>query len=223
MDPNRKQWNACHQQLIRALARGDRDRAIALFLREHAMLHAAHMSKSGVWSFQDEVLAGLSDEQVRAVPPGGEHSIAWILLHLARIEDITLNLLVAGKPQLFTPEGWGEKMNVGISHSANRMDPASLQTLSQGINVRALKTYRVAVGRRTREIVKKLKAEDFKKPVHPARIQRVLEEGAVTLDAMEIVNYWGKKTIAGLLLMPPTRHCVLHLNEALKIRKKVAK
>lgn len=223
MDPNRKQWNAFHQQLTQALTRGDRDQSIALFLREHAMLHSAHMSKIGLWSFQDEVLTGLSDDQVRAVPPGGEHSIAWILLHLARIEDITLNLLVAGKPQLFTPQGWGKKMNVGIPHSANGMDSASLRTLSQGINVRALKAYRTAVGRRTREIVKKLKTEDFKKPVHPMRLQRVLEEGAVSSEAMEIVQYWGKKTVAGLLLMPPTRHCVLHLNEALKIKKKVLK
>jgi hypothetical protein len=40
---------------------------------------------------------------------------------------------------------------------------------------------------------------------------------------METVDYWSKKTIAGLLLMPPTRHCILHLNEAMRIKEKLRK
>jgi hypothetical protein len=32
------------------------------------------------------------------------------------------------------------------------------------------------------------------------------------------VDYWSRRTVAGLLLMPPTRHCFLHLNEALRIK-----
>ena len=51
----------------------------------------------------------------------------------------------------------------------------------------------------------------------------MLKEGVVTPEAMEIASYWGRKTIAGLLLMPPTRHCLLHLNEAMRIKKKVRK
>jgi len=47
-----------------------------------------------------------------------------------------------------------------------------------------------------------------------------MEAGAVLPEAMEIINYWSSKTIAGLLLMPATRHCVLHLNEAERIRIK---
>jgi hypothetical protein len=34
-------------------------------------------------------------------------------------------------------------------------------------------------------------------------------------------DYWSKKTIAGLLLMPPTRHNFVHLNEAARIRQKL--
>jgi hypothetical protein len=221
MDANRKRWNEDHQKLNRALTAGDHGQVITLFLNQHAMLHSAKMSKSGLWSFEDEILSGLTDEQVRTVPPGGEHSIAWILLHLARIEDITMNMLVAGKPQLFTHEGWGRKMNVGIVHSANSMDNASVAALSAGINVKALLAYRVAVGRRTRQIAQKIKAEEFKQKVDPARLQKVMDEGAVSPDAMEIIRYWGSRTIAGLLLMPPTRHCSLHFNEALKIKKKI--
>lgn len=48
-----------------------------------------------------------------------------------------------------------------------------------------------------------------------------METGAVTPEALEIVTYWSKRTIAGLLLMPPTRHNFLHLNEAFRIKSKL--
>jgi hypothetical protein len=219
MDPNRKQWNERHQKLNRAFASGDRDTAIELFLQQHAMAHSTKMAKTGLPSIEDKILDGLTDNQIKKMI--GEHSIAWILLHLARIEDITINMLVAGTEQLFTKAGWGKKMNVGIVHSANKMTDASVAELSAKIDVKALKAYRIAVGRQTRKIIQKLNAEDFKKKVDPVRIQKVLGEGAVIPDAMEIINYWSSKTIAGLLLMPPTRHCILHLNEAEKIKKKL--
>ena len=223
MNPNNKLWNDNHKKLNRALRLNDRNASIELFLCQHAMVHSANMAKTGLWSFEDEILDGLTDDQIRAIPPGGEHSIAWILFHLSRIEDITMNMLVAGTPQLFTRADWGKKMNVAIIHSANRMDDTSLAKLSAGIHIKALKAYRVAVGRRTRQIVKKLRTEDFKRNVDPSRLQQVLDEGAVSAEAMEIIRYWGTKTIGGLLLMPPTRHCILHWNEALKIRKKLVK
>jgi hypothetical protein len=211
MDPNRKLWNDGHQKLNRALAKGERDTAIELFLDQHAMVHSAKLSKTKLWSFEDELLQDMTDEEIRQIPPGGEHSVAWILFHLARIEDITMNMLVAGSEQLFTRDGWAKKMDVTILHSANKMDGASAAQLSAKIDLRSLLAYRMAVGRRTREIVRKLQSKDLKQKVEPARIEKVLNEGAVTPEAMEIIHYWSKKTIAGLLLMPPTRHCILHL------------
>ena len=219
MDPNRKRWNEGHQKLNKALAAGDRKEAIELFLSQHAMVHSAKVGKTGLWSFEDEILNGLTDDQIRQMV--GEHSIAWILLHLARIEDTVMNMLVAGTEQLFTKNGWGKKMNVDIVHSANKMTDANVASLSKRIDIKALRAYRIAVGKRTRQIVQKLKAEDFKKKVEPDSIQKVMEAGAVLPEAMEIINYWSSKTIAGLLLMPPTRHCILHLNEAERMKKKL--
>ena len=219
MNPNRKHWNEEHQKLNRALAAGDRDQAIDLFLSLHAMVHSSKVAKSGLWSYEDELLDDLTEEQIRTVV--GEHSIAWIILHLARIEDITMNMLVAGTDQLFRSGDWGQKMNVEIVHSANKMSDASMANLSARMNVKALRVYRVAVGKQTRSIVRRLEAEKFKGKVDAGRIQKVMKEGAVLPEAMEIINYWSSKTIAGLLLMPATRHCILHLNEAERIRKRL--
>jgi hypothetical protein len=84
-----------------------------------------------------------------------------------------------------------------------------------------LRAYRIAVGRRTEKIVRQLTPDELKQKVDPVRLQQVKDEGAVVAAASVITDYWGGRTIAGLLLMPPTRHSFLHLNEALRIKQKV--
>ncbi len=220
MNPNRKHWNE-QQQLLQAALRNGQDhaQAVKLFLAQHAATHTAEMSESGNWSFAAEVLAGLDEAALRRIPPGGEHSIAWILWHLARIEDVTMNLLVAGSPQLF--EGWQARLKAELIHTGNAMNIEAVRRLSESVEIEALKAYRSAVGRRTREIVQNIARAELKQEVNPARLETIRAQGAVLAEANEIITYWGGRTIAGLLLMPPTRHNFLHLNEILRIRQKL--
>ena len=228
MDTNRKQWNQGHQKLHRALAANDHPKAVEIFLAQHAMVHSAKlvlsevegMAKTRLWSFEEEVLRDAREEQIRCIPLKSEHSIVWILFHIARIEDITMNLLIAGTPQLFIRDHWADRLTVNILHSANSMDGKSIATLSARVDIDALRAYRQSVGRRTREIVKKLAPEELKQKADPSRLQRVMDEGALLPEAIGILNYWSKRTIAGLLLMPPTRHNFMHLNEALRIKQR---
>jgi hypothetical protein len=220
MDANRKRWNDGQQKLRRALVFNDHSKAIEQFLIQHAMVHSQKMSHMDVWSFEDELWQGLTEKAFCVIPPNGEHSIAWVLFHSVRIEDITMNMLVAGTPQLYIRDQWERKLRSTIHHSGNKMGDEALAQLSARLDMSALRNYRIAVGRRTREIVKKILPEELNRKVDSTRLQKVLDEGAVTQEALEIVNYWGKRTIAGLLLMPPTRHNFLHLNEALKINQR---
>jgi hypothetical protein len=223
MEPNRKFWNDGQQKLRHALDSNDRSQAIECFLIQHAMVHTKKMSRMDLWSFEDEIWQGLTAESFRTIPDGGEHSIAWILFHIARVEDITMNMLVAGTSQLYIQDKWAGKLKSTIHHSANKMDNESVENLSSVLDIDALRDYRLAVGRRTREIVKQIQPGRLLQRVDSIRLQKVLDEGAVIKDAIEIVNYWGKRTIAGLLLMPPTRHNFLHLNEAFRIKNKLHK
>lgn len=221
MDANRKIWNHGQQKLRHLLSSNEHNKAIEQFLIQHAMVHSRKTIRTDVWSFEDELWQGLTESDFRAIPPKGEHSIAWTLFHIARIEDITMNMLVAGTSQLYTKDHWAKRLNSTVHHSANRMDEESILQLSDALDMRGLREYRSAVGFRTREIVRQLTPAQLIQKVELARLKKVLEDGAVTPDAMEIVNYWGKRTIAGLLLMPPTRHNFLHLNEAGRIRQRL--
>jgi hypothetical protein len=221
MDTNHKQWNQGHQNLRQILSKGDHQKAIELFMIQHAMVHSAKVTKTKLWSFEDDVLNDMPEDQIRCMPPGGEHSIAWIIFHIARCEDITMNMLVAGTPQLFVKDGWNKKLKVTVIHSGNSMEDTSVATLSARIDIGQLRAYRQSVGRRTREIVRKLKPEEFPQKAEASRLQKVIDEGALLPEAIGILDYWSKRTVAGLLLMPPTRHNFLHLNEALRIKQRL--
>ena len=221
MESYRKLLNKQQTELRRVLLSfSQHDKAIQLFMGQHAMLHSAEMAQSGSWSFEDEILNDMTEEHIRRIPQKFEHSIAWLIWHMARIEDVTMNMLGAGTAQLLHRDNWLKKMKVTYQDTGNAMSVEDVSNLSAKIDIESLRKYRLAVGRRTREIAKELQPEELKQKVDPSRLQQVMDEGAVVEAARGLIDYWGRRTIAGLLLMPPTRHNIVHLNEALRLKRR---
>ena len=222
MDEHRQQWNAEMRALPAALKHpAEHAAALALFLRLHAAVHSGQMTAGPFPSFEDAVWEGWSDAQARITPPGMQHSIAWITWHLTRCEDITFNILVAGCEQVLHAEGWLERTAAPIRDTGNTLDLAAVDAFSAAVDLPALRAYRVAVGRRTREIVQSLPPGSFPQPVDAARAPRIIAEGAVAEGAYGLVDYWASRTIGGLLAMPATRHPMVHWSEAFKVKKKI--
>ena len=222
MEVYRKTWNKRQKELREALTTpGQFEEGVRLFFSQHAALHAARMAQTEPWSFEDWVMDDLTEEETRRIPQGHDHSVAWLIWHLARVEDIAMNRLVAGEPQRLHQDGWYKQMKTNVQDTGNAMPTQGVRDLSAGIDIEALRAYRLAVGRRTREIVRGLEPADLKRKVDPAHLQQILDEGAVDRQAQGLIDYWGKKDVAGLLLMPPTRHCFVHLNETLRIKKRL--
>lgn len=219
----RKIWNENHQVLTDIIAKPDEhDRAVTLFLNQHAWLYASKMSgASSVLTFEDSLLDNLDDRTMRMFPvqaPGTKNSIVWHLWHLARVEDMTMNILVSDGPQVFDSGNWLHKLNIRFPHSGNSMEDSDIAELSSKIDWDALSEYRIAVGRQTRRILSSLQPGGFREKVQARRIQRLFEEQAVLREAGGIADYWSKKSVAGLVLMPATRHHILHLNKCARIK-----
>lgn len=195
--------------------------AFDLFRAQHARLHASAVMEQSGWSYEDELFTGLSEMQARQVAPGEEHTIAWLVWHMARCEDITLNILVAGSPQVLHDQGWLARLGRPEQDTGNAMEAAQIAVFSAGVDLDALRGYRLVVGKRTRQVVAGLSAQDLRRKMDPARVQQVLAQGAVLPQAMGVLDYWSKRTVAGLLLMPASRHLLTHLNEAWRIKSRL--
>jgi len=216
-EAQRRAWNQQHQILRRLLKERDFSSALPVFLDHHAQVHTARLQHGLPWSFQDEALNGLSEVQLRLIPRGRPHSVAWLIWHITRVEDVTLNVLLADSAQVLESGGWQGKLTTHFIDTGNEMSEEEIARLSAEINLKALLAYRLAVGKRTRSIVRHLRPAALWQRPAPDRVQRIAAVGAVRADDSPLLTYWGQNLSANLLLMPATRHGFLHLNEVQRL------
>lgn len=223
MDDKKALWNSQQDILRKILLKpGKFDEAIKLCLEQHALVHSSEMSGIDAVTFEDELCENLDVTTFRTATGIKNRTIAYGMWHSTRIEDITMNILVFGDTQVINTDNWLKRINSRIVDTGNAMNASEILEFSSEISMQELRNYRIAVGRKTREIIKSLKPADLKRKMEPLRLQRVLDEGAV-LDveaANWLIDFWGRKNVAGILLMPVTRHHVVHINESMSAKKK---
>lgn len=219
-------WNPKQALLKSIIYKTDRfSEVITLLLELHSMAHTSEMSCIKGKTFEDEIWDGLDEMMFKTMPTDKDATIAWNIWHITRIEDITANILIADETQVINENNWIQKLNVIVTDTGNAMSNDEIISLSSAIDVKELRNYRVAVGRKTREIIINLNPEDLKRKIEPVRLQRVLNEGGVldVEDSRWLLDFWSRKNVGGILLMPITRHQVVHINDSLKLKEKYMK
>lgn len=223
MDDKKALWGFNQKRLRDIFVKVDKfPEAIHLCLEQHAMIHTSEMSQSNIVTLEDELWEGLHKDTFCTMPTIKDETIAWSLWHITRIEDITMNILVANETQIIYKGNWLEKLGVTVCDTGNSMTDEEIIDLSSRLNMQELRQYRIAVGRKTREIITSLQPADLKGKIKADRLQRILDEGAVlnVEGANWLIDFWGRKNVAGILLMPVTRHQMVHLNAAMHLKKK---
>ncbi|ADL52953.1 DinB family protein [Clostridium cellulovorans] len=218
-----KSWNNDLKNLRQIILKEDKlEESKKLFFCLHARVHSSNISEINEKTFEDELWENLDEDKFRTATNEKGRTIAYGMWHCTRIEDITMNILVAKGEQVLHRGNWKEKINSGIIDTGNSLTPEQILEFSKTINMKELKNYRAEVGRMTRNIVKSLTFEDMKKTFQKHQLQRIIDEGAVLdVEASNwLIDFWGKKNVSGILLMPGTRHHVVHLNESFRAKKK---
>ncbi|WP_315109437.1 DinB family protein [Clostridium intestinale] len=218
-----KTWNKHLKELREIILEKDRvEESRDLARMVHSMVHSSYVSETDEKTFEDELLEDLEDEIFRTSINEKGRTIAYGLWHSSRIEDITMNLLVAGDEQVFNSGNWKEKINTEIIDTGNALSSEQILEFSKNINIQELKNYRIAVGKKTRTIIGNLSNEDMKRKFDKENLQRIIDEGAVLdVEASNwLIDFWGRKNVAGIILMPATRHNMVHINESLSAKRK---
>ncbi|MCM0650269.1 DinB family protein [Clostridium swellfunianum] len=218
-----KPWNKDIKQLREIILKQDKiEESKTLALSLHSMVHSSEMSGLLIKTFEDELWEDLDEYTFRSATNEKGRTIAYGLWHSTRIEDITMNMLVSGDEQVFILGNWKEKINSTIVDTGNAMTGDEILEFSKNINMLELKNYRIAVGRKSQEIIRNLTNGDMKRKFEKHRLQHVINEGAVLdVEASNwLIDFWGRKSVSGIILMPVTRHHVVHLNESFSAKKK---
>jgi DinB superfamily len=184
----------------------------------HAATHAPDVSgREGV----ERWLAGLSEAQMRIRPLEGLNSIVWLLWHMARTEDVAVNLVVTARPQVFD-EAWARRMHIPRPDMGTGMTADEVATLSEQADVGAVQRYRSAVGVRTREVIQALPARAWDEILSLADTSRAAAAGAFgpNDDWVEGLGHrpWQGHTRGHQLGQTAIRHNTAHIGEAVTIR-----
>ena len=145
-------------------------------------------------------------------------NIIWNLWHIMRIEDLIVNILICEKESILN-EKLKNELNISITDTGNSLTKEEIKKFAKNINIKKLKYYSDKISKNTINLIKRLKAEDIKRKINKINLEKIINGRGVTKDNLWLIDYWGKKDIAGLLLMPLSRHIIVHLNQCYKYIK----
>jgi DinB superfamily len=187
-----------------------------LFLDQHAAVHSAAVGGNKM-SLAERTFAGLTDAQMRARPREDLNSIAWLMFHIARAEDVMVNVILAGRSQVFD-DSWDKRLGVTRRDFGIGMTSAEVTELTQQVDVAALREYRDAVGGRTREVVSGFSSEDWQGAVEAAGAERAAAEGAFGARTEALVKGMPGRPRASVLSGIALIHSANHMGEATTVR-----
>jgi len=183
--------------------------ALQFFLIRYEPLHGSN---------QDRLLDGLTDAQIRCNPQPGVNSIAWLLWHMTRCEDIGVNRLVADRPQVLFEERWHTRLDVSLQDIGTGMADEEVSDFSTRVDLEALRAYRAAAGRRTMDVVHALRPEALDAVLDPTHLRQVIAEGALGANAGWVEEKWRGMTKGWCLAQLGLTHNHTHFGEAYVVR-----
>jgi hypothetical protein len=187
-----------------------------LFLDQHAAMQSAAVGGNKM-SAAERAFAGLSDEQMRVRPREDLNSLAWLMWHIARAEDIMVNQVMNGRAQIFE-DGWAKRLGITRRDFGIGMTSAEVTELTGQIDVAALREYRDAVGRRTRDSASGYKAQDWDGQISAEGMQAAAAAGAFGVRTEGVLKVFTGRPRTGVLTGIALFHPAGHMGEAATVR-----
>lgn len=175
-----------------------------------------------------EIKKELTDEEFCAIPfinAKGYHNktIAYSIWHIFRIEDIVAHTLVKNDTQIFFLGDYQNKIQSPIITTGNELVKQEISDFSRQLNLDMLYEYAKEEYESTNYLLKSLSYADTKRKITQLEKHRLSEMKVVSTDenAFWLIDYWCGKNVKGLIQMPFSRHWIMHIEAANRIRNKI--
>jgi hypothetical protein len=187
-----------------------------LFLDQHAAMHSAAVGGNKM-SAAERAFGGLTDEQMRVRPREDLNSLAWLMWHIARAEDIMVNVVLTNGAQVFD-DARMKQLAIARRDFGIGMTSPEVTELTRQIDLAALRAYRDAVGTRTREVVGSFKPQDWEGVVAADAVQRAAAAGAFGSRTEQLTKAFPGRPRAAVLSGIALFHSAGHMGEAATVR-----
>lgn len=150
-------------------------------------------------------------------------TIAYSIYHTFRIEDIVAHYLILKENDVFLTNNYKSKMNSSIITTGNELQREEIEEFSKELNIDALREYVHQVDKEDRHIISGLQYQDMRNKINESDKEALIKAKVVSDDenAAWLIDYWCNKDYRGLILMPFSRHWIMHTEAALRINDKI--
>jgi hypothetical protein len=187
-----------------------------LLIDEHGRMHAAGVT-GDKGTLAERTFGGLSDDQMRARPREDLNSLAWLMWHIARAEDIFANLILSGRDQV-VDGGWLARLKIARPDFGIGMTKPEVAELTSRVDVAALREYRDAVGRRTQEVIRGFGPSDWQGELQAPPLEKAAALGCFGPNGATIAKAFTGRPRVGILGGLLVTHAAMHMGEAQTVR-----
>ncbi len=166
---------------------------------------------------QSNILDRVPREKLAVRPSADSNSIAWLLWHIARCEDVAVNAIVRGQPQLLLREQWGPRLGFEDARIGTAFGDEEVGDLGRRLDLDALLQYWEAVSQETRSWLEEADLEqlDWTPDV---RERLGAAPPVVPKEGDWLLERWSGQPARFFLRMTVIGHEYLHLGEMMAIR-----
>jgi len=214
------EWNLKQKRLKEIIKIADnQNEAIELCLSLRSAVQFSEVNLSGAATMLDQIWEDLDAGDFAVMLSAVELIIAWNIWHITHIEDLKVNILVNRSAQVPDAE-WQNRLNTAVTDTSYAMTEDKVMDFSMRVDKYELQNYRNVVGVQSRAIIAQLTTADMKRKVDRASLDRLIEERRVLghPGSHWLIDFWSGKDVAGIMLMPVTKHKLVHLNDCARIK-----
>lgn len=180
-----------------------------------AWIQTEHQEFRGL--FERTILGVVPGEGFTSRPDGSSNSIAWLMWHLARIEDVTINTIVRGQPQVLEVGKWQERLGVADQRVGTGFQDTEVEAFSRLINVDELDAYWKAVKAATAAWLAEVPLEALDAvPDLDSRLSS--SPDIVSKEGSWLLDFWRGRPARFFLMISVINHGYIHLGEMMAIR-----
>lgn len=187
-----------------------------LLLDEHGRMHSAGLT-GDKGTLAERTFGGLSDEQMRVRPREDLNSLAWLMWHIARAEDIFSNVVLSGRDQV-CDDKWLARLGTPRRDFGIGMTKPEVTELTTQLDVAALREYRDAVGRRTQEVIRAFGPADWQGELQAPTLEKAAALGCFGPKGEMVAKAFTGRPRIGILGGLLVTHAAMHMGEAQTVR-----
>lgn len=173
--------------------------------------------------FENSIRSVFTPEQLKERPDDRGNSIAWLIWHVARTEDMIVNSIIKGTPQVLIEGNWGDRLGIDATHIGTGLGEGEVAEFTKELNVDAADEYWNEVSKASYRWIKSIAAEDL--DLIPALDERLSAIPPILAgsDNQGPIQFWSGRNAGFLFGGVVVGHGYIHIGQMQEIGGRIGK